>query len=81
MTAAPSHGYRAVLGPASRRRVETHALAWTVGVLACSWWEAGMPTAAAVGHIIYERGAVWKALAELMGRSARAEGHGIVPLP
>ncbi len=37
-----------------------------------------MPIAAAVGQILYEGVTVRKALAELMGRSAKAEGHGIV---
>ena len=40
-----------------------------------------MPIAEAVGQILYEGVTVRKALAELMGRSAKAEGRGIVPLP
>ena len=62
MTAVPSHGYRTVIGPASRHGVE-------------------MPIAAAVGQILNEGGAVRKDLAELMGRSAKAEGRGVRPLP
>ena len=41
--------------------------------------EVEMPISEAVGRILYEGETVGEALADLMGRSAKAEGHGIAP--